>query len=80
MASVSHLQRIVSLLSAAQENFSARALHPTHIGKLCPVETPEGTPIGLRKNPALLARITQENLSEDKLRKSLEGYGVKSNG
>jgi DNA-directed RNA polymerase subunit B len=55
---VSHLQRIVSPLSASQENFEARELHPTHIGRLCPVETPEGTNIGLRKNLALLASVT----------------------
>lgn len=55
---LSHLQRIVSPLSASQENFEARELHPTHIGRLCPVETPEGTNIGLRKNLALLASVT----------------------
>ena len=43
----SHLQRVVSPLSSSQENFAARALHPTHIGRLCPSETPEGTNIGL---------------------------------
>lgn len=58
---VSHLQRVASPLSAAQENFEARALHCTHIGRLCPIETPEGTNIGLRKNLALLASISQES-------------------
>ncbi|MFH1210095.1 MAG: DNA-directed RNA polymerase subunit B'' [archaeon] len=77
-ATVSHLQRVVSLLSSSQENFEARALHPTHWGKLCPVETPEGTPIGLRKNLALLCKISEEDVQEDKLKKTLEGCGLKT--
>jgi DNA-directed RNA polymerase subunit B len=56
---VSHLQRVVSPLSSSQENFEARALHCTHLGRLCPIETPEGTNIGLRKNLAMLCSISQ---------------------
>ena len=48
LESLSHLQRVVSPLSASQENFEARALHSTHLGRLGPIETPEGTNIGLR--------------------------------
>ena len=77
VATMSHLQRVVSLLSSSQENFAARALHSTHLGKLCPVETPEGTPIGLRKNLAMMARITQEDYQEDKVKKTLESLGLK---
>ncbi|MHA1873294.1 MAG: DNA-directed RNA polymerase subunit B'' [Candidatus Heimdallarchaeaceae archaeon] len=73
----SHLQRVVSLLSTSQENFEARALHPTQLGRLCPIETPEGTPIGLRKNLALLSSITQQEISEDKLKKQFESYSMK---
>jgi len=78
LASTSHLQRVVSLLSATQENFAARALHPTHWGRLCAVETPEGTSIGLRKNLALLAEITQEEVAENKLKKTFEELGMKT--
>src|SRR3989338_6580366 len=60
LATLSHLQRVVSLLSATQENFEARALHSTHWGRLDPIETPEGTSIGLRKNLSLLCSISQE--------------------
>ncbi|MCK4590062.1 MAG: DNA-directed RNA polymerase subunit B'' [Nanoarchaeota archaeon] len=60
LESMSHLQRVVSPLSASQENFDARALHSTHLGRLCPVETPEGTNIGLRKNLALLCTISHD--------------------
>ena len=77
IATMSHLQRVVSLLSSSQENFDARALHSTHLGKLCPVETPEGTPIGLRKNLAMMAKITQEEYQEDKVKKTLESLGLK---
>ncbi len=77
LASISHLQRVVSLLSSTQENFAARALHPTHFGRLCAIETPEGTSIGLRKNLALLASITHEDHSEQKIRKILEELGLK---
>ncbi len=76
LATLSHLQRVVSLLSSTQENFEARALHPTHWGRLCAIETPEGTSIGLRKNLALLCSITQGDIQEDKLRRILEGAGL----
>lgn len=46
----------------------------------CPIETPEGTPIGLRKNLSILCSITQEEYNEEKLKKMLEGYGLKGVG
>jgi len=73
----SHLQRVVSLLSTSQENFEARALHCTHLGRLCPVETPEGTPIGLRKNLAILSSISHEDLNEETIKKSLANLGAR---
>ena len=76
LETLSHLQRVVSPLSASQENFDARALHSTHLGRLCPIETPEGTNIGLRKNLALLTEITQDK-DEDELIKTLKSTGVK---
>jgi DNA-directed RNA polymerase beta subunit len=72
---MSHLQRVVSPLSASQENFAARGLHPTHLGRLCPVETPEGTNIGLRKNLALLAKITTSE-EEGQVIKTLKDCGL----
>ena len=66
---ISHLQRVVSPLSTSQENFEARALHCTHLGRLCPIETPEGTNIGLRKNLAMLCSITQSRDENDLLEK-----------
>ena len=77
LATYSHLQRVVSLLTSTQENFDARALHPTHWGRLCVIETPEGTSIGLRKNLALLCNISRGDIQEDKLKKNLENLGLK---
>ncbi len=76
LSTLSHLQRVVSLLSASQENFEARALHSSHWGRLCPIETPEGTPIGLRKNLALLASISQQIYDEEKIKKALYQLGL----
>lgn len=74
---VSALQRVISPLSASQENFEARALHPTHMGRLCMSETPEGTNIGLRKNMALLAKVTGD-IDEKTLLETLKGLGLET--
>jgi len=76
LETLSHLQRVVSPLSASQENFEARELHATHMGRLCPIETPEGTNIGLRKNMALLCSISQE-AGEDDVLKTLKDNGLR---
>lgn len=73
---ISHLQRVVSPLSATQENFEARELHCTHFGRLCPIETPEGTNIGLKKNLALLATVSHDSNTEEVI-KDLNGLGLK---
>ena len=77
LAMVSHLQKVVSPLSSSQENFEARALHCTHIGRLCPIETPEGTNIGLRKNLAMLCSISQSADEAETLEK-LKSVGLKT--
>ena len=77
LAILSQLQRVSSMLPGEQENFMARTLHPTHYGRFCPVETPEGTEIGLRKNLAIFARISTINkLDDDKFKKLLEEIGM----
>jgi DNA-directed RNA polymerase subunit B len=89
LAIISQLQRVSSVLAGEQENFAARTLHPTHYGRFCPTETPEGTEIGLRKNLAILSRISTavavdeghliKNLTEAGLNKE-EGRDVFYNG
>lgn len=76
LSMVSHLQRVVSPLSTSQENFEARALHCTHVGRLCPIETPEGTNIGLRKNLALLCSISQQT-EEKEVLEQIKTLGLK---
>ncbi len=75
LAMISHLQKVVSPLSSSQENFDARALHCTHIGRLCPIETPEGTNIGLRKNLAMLCLVTQ-NVDENEVLEKLKNLDL----
>ncbi|MBW2975785.1 DNA-directed RNA polymerase subunit B'' [Candidatus Woesearchaeota archaeon] len=77
LESLSHLQRVVSPLSTSQENFEARELHCTHLGRLCPIETPEGTNIGLRKNLSLLCSISSGS-NEEEVLKSLKEAGLKT--
>ena len=75
IAAISHLRRIVSPLSRSQPHFEARDLHPTHWGKICPCETPEGPNCGLVKNLALMAEIST-GTEEGKVERLLYKLGV----
>ncbi len=65
-ATISHVRRVVSLLTASRENFEARDLHPTHWGRLCASETPEGVNVGLRKNLAVTCEVSTSSDIEEK--------------
>ncbi len=81
LAMISQLQRVSSMLPSDQENFLARTLHPTHYGRFCPIETPEGTEIGLRKNLAILSKIsTRVELDNEKFFKDLKSLGMEREG
>ena len=81
LAIISQLQRVSSMLQSDQENFLARTLHPTHYGRFCPIETPEGTEIGLRKNLAILCQVsTKVTLDENKFLEELEAMGLDREG
>lgn len=56
---ISHMRNVLSPLTSTQEHFEARELHPTHWGKLCTSETPEGATIGLRKYLAIMSEVTR---------------------
>ncbi len=74
---ISQLQKVSSTLSDEQTNFLARTLHPTHFGRFCPIETPEGTEIGLRKNLAIMSKIsTRVSSIDEELIKEFEKFGV----
>jgi DNA-directed RNA polymerase subunit B len=80
-ATISQLQRVASMLASDQENFPARTLHPTHYGRFCPIETPEGTEIGLRKNLAIMSKIsTRVELEREKFFKELQSIGMERDG
>ncbi|MEM4325700.1 MAG: DNA-directed RNA polymerase subunit B [Candidatus Pacearchaeota archaeon] len=77
LAIISQLQRVSSMLQSEQENFPARTLHPTQYGRFCPIETPEGTEIGLRKNLSILAQVsTRIDLDKENLFKIMEEIGM----
>jgi len=67
IATLAHLQRVSSLLTTTQENFAARELHPTQFGKICPIDSPEGKNIGLRKHLTIMADITSKPTDSEKL-------------
>ncbi len=75
MDTLSHLRRVLSPLTTTQPHFAARELHPTHWGKLCSSETPEGQNIGLRKNLALLSKVTY-GFEPESVRKTMIQLGV----
>ena len=81
LSTISQLQRVSSMLPSDQENFLARTLHPTHYGRFCPIETPEGTEIGLRKNLAILSLVsTRVELDREKFLKDLVVDGLSIEG
>ena len=75
LSTLSHLRRLQSPLSRSQPNFEARDLHPTHWGRLCPNETPEGSNCGLVKNLALSACISV-GVNPEKIKQVLYDMGV----
>ncbi|MDH5447633.1 MAG: DNA-directed RNA polymerase subunit B [Candidatus Bathyarchaeota archaeon] len=75
ISTLSHLRRLQSPLSRSQPNFEARDLHPTHWGRLCPNETPEGSNCGLVKNLALSGCISVA-VSPEKVRRVIYNMGV----
>ncbi len=75
LSMLSHLRRLQSPLSRSQPNFEARDLHPTHWGRICPNETPEGSNCGLVKNLALLACLSV-GVNPDEVRALLYEMGV----
>jgi DNA-directed RNA polymerase subunit B len=75
---ITHMRNVISPLSSTQEHFEARELHPTHFGKLCVTQTPEGANIGLRKYLAISATITTK-VDKKEIKPILDMLGVKKN-
>jgi DNA-directed RNA polymerase subunit B len=54
------LRRVRSTLDRTRENYEARDVHGSALGRICPIQTPDGPMCGLAKNLALMARVTNE--------------------
>ncbi len=76
LSTISHLRRIISPLSKKHPHFKARDLHGTHVGKLCPNETPEGPSCSLVKNLAIMAEVSI-GTDEAEILKILKTYDSK---
>jgi DNA-directed RNA polymerase beta subunit len=77
-SSLSHLRRVKSPLTKKHSHLKARDVHGTHIGKICPSETPEGPEIGLTRYLALMAKVTvgaDESIITSKLKELMEARG-----
>ncbi|MFQ5951758.1 MAG: DNA-directed RNA polymerase subunit B'', partial [Candidatus Geothermarchaeales archaeon] len=75
LSTLSHLRRLQSPLTRTRPQFEARELHSSHLGRVCPVESPEGQNIGLVKNLALCAIVSKE-MSPDLVREVLLSLGM----
>lgn len=77
LAEVTHKRRVSALgpggLTRERAGFEVRDVHPTHYGRLCPVETPEGPNIGLISSLAIYARADEYGFIETPYRRVEKG-------
>jgi len=77
LSEVTHKRRISALgpggLSRERAGFEVRDVHPTHYGRLCPIETPEGPNIGLINSMASYAKVNEFGFIETPYRKVVDG-------
>ena len=78
LSEVTHKRRLSALgpggLSRERAGFEVRDVHPTHYGRICPIETPEGPNIGLISSLSSYARINDFGFIESPYRKVKDGY------
>ena len=77
LAELTHKRRLSALgpggLSRERAGFEVRDVHPTHYGRICPIETPEGPNIGLMASLSTYARINEYGFLETPYRKVENG-------
>ncbi|MDF0535919.1 DNA-directed RNA polymerase subunit beta [Shewanella yunxiaonensis] len=77
LSEVTHKRRISALgpggLTRERAGFEVRDVHPTHYGRLCPIETPEGPNIGLINSLSTFARTNAYGFLETPYRKVVDG-------
>ncbi|HEU4400783.1 MAG TPA: DNA-directed RNA polymerase subunit beta, partial [Candidatus Polarisedimenticolia bacterium] len=78
LSEITHKRRLSALgpggLSRERAGFEVRDVHPTHYGRICPIETPEGPNIGLISSLSCYARINEYGFIESPYRKVETGH------
>lgn len=77
LSEITHKRRLSALgpggLTRERAGFEVRDVHPTHYGRICPIETPEGPNIGLINSLATFARVNKYGFIESPYRKIVGG-------
>ncbi|MDR0588905.1 MAG: DNA-directed RNA polymerase subunit beta [Burkholderiales bacterium] len=80
LSEITHKRRVSALgpggLTRERAGFEVRDVHPTHYGRVCPIETPEGPNIGLINSLALYARTNEYGFLETPYRKVVDGVAT----
>src|SRR5579864_5028493 len=80
LSEITHKRRLSALgpggLSRERAGFEVRDVHPTHYGRICPIETPEGPNIGLISSLSCFARINEFGFIESPYRRVKDGHVV----
>src|SRR5664280_2301928 len=80
LSEITHKRRLSALgpggLTRERAGFEVRDVHPTHYGRICPIETPEGPNIGLINSLATFARVNEYGFIESPYRKVIKGAVV----
>ena len=81
LSEVTHKRRVSALgpggLTRERAGFEVRDVHPTHYGRVCPIETPEGPNIGLINSLATYARTNAYGFLESPYRRVVDGIATK---
>ncbi|MDD9332651.1 MAG: DNA-directed RNA polymerase subunit beta, partial [Bartonella sp.] len=81
LSEITHKRRLSALgpggLTRERAGFEVRDVHPTHYGRICPIETPEGPNIGLINSLATFARVNKYGFIESPYRKIIDGKVTK---
>ena len=77
LSEITHKRRVSALgpggLTRERAGFEVRDVHPTHYGRVCPIETPEGPNIGLINSLALYAQLNEYGFLETPYRRVADG-------
>src|SRR3954471_18914985 len=82
LSEVTHKRRLSALgpggLTRERAGFEVRDVHPTHYGRICPIETPEGPNIGLIASLSTFARVNEYGFVETPFRRVRDGHVQKN--